>query len=46
MQKNIDAQNYQIRIKGQLDERWQRRFDGLTFTVCENGDTVLSWHTG
>lgn len=42
MQKNIDAQNYQIRIKGHLDERWQRRFNGLTFSVCENGDTVLS----
>ena len=42
MQKNTDAQNYRIRIRGQLDERWQRRFTGLTLSVCENGDTVIS----
>jgi hypothetical protein len=33
---------YQIRIKGHLDPRWSERFGGLTITLEENGDTLLS----
>ena len=33
---------YEIRLKGHLDERWADRFDGLTITLEENGDTLLT----
>jgi len=33
---------YQIKIKGQLDTRWQDWFDGLTITLTDEGDTILS----
>jgi hypothetical protein len=33
---------YQIRIKGHLDAQWMAWFDGLTITLEENGDTLLS----
>jgi hypothetical protein len=33
---------YEIRLKGQLDERWAGRFEGLTITLEDNGDTVLT----
>ena len=33
---------YEIRIKGHLTERWSPRFDGLTITLAENGDTLLT----
>ena len=33
---------YQIRFKGHLDDRWAEWFDGLTITLEENGDTLLS----
>jgi hypothetical protein len=33
---------YQIRIKGHLDRRWADRFDGLTITLEDNGETLLS----
>jgi hypothetical protein len=33
---------YEIRIKGHLDDRWTPSFGGLTFTLEENGDTVLT----
>jgi hypothetical protein len=36
------AQNYEIRLKGQLDARWSDRFDGMTITLDENGNTLLS----
>ena len=32
----------QIRIKGHLDNRWADWFDGLTITLEENGDTLLT----
>ena len=35
------AQQYEIRLKGHLDARWDDRFEGLTITL-ENGDTLLS----
>lgn len=36
------AQHYEIRIKGHLDARWGDQFEGLTITLEENGDTLLS----
>ena len=33
---------YEIRIKGHIDARWADRFDGLTITLAENGETLLS----
>jgi hypothetical protein len=32
---------YEIRLTGHLDERWTDRFEGLTVTLEENGETVL-----
>ncbi len=33
---------YQIRIKGQLDSQWTDWFGGLTITLEEDGDTLLT----
>ncbi len=33
---------YQIRIKGHLDSQWTDWFDGLTITLEEDGDTLLT----
>ena len=33
---------YQIRIKGQLDSQWTDWFEGLTITLEDNGDTLLT----
>ena len=33
---------YQIRIKGHLGSQWTDWFDGLTITLEENGDTLLT----
>ena len=33
---------YEIRLKGQLNERWADWFEGLTITLEEGGDTLLS----
>ncbi len=33
---------YQIRFKGHLDDRWAEWFDGLTITLEEDGDTLLT----
>lgn len=33
---------YQIRIEGHLGQQWTERFDGLTITLQENGDTLIS----
>lgn len=37
-----DLPFYEIRIKGHLDSQWATWFDGLTITLEENGDTLLS----
>lgn len=37
-----DLQQYEIRIKGQLEPRWANRFEGMTITLEESGDTLLS----
>ena len=33
---------YEIRIKGHLDDRWTNWFGGLTITLEEGGDTLLT----
>ena len=33
---------YQIRIKGHLGRQWRDRFGGLSITLEENGDTLLT----
>jgi hypothetical protein len=33
---------YQIRIQGHLDSQWTDWFEGLTITLEENGDTLLT----
>ena len=33
---------YEIRIKGHLGDRWADRFGGLTITLENNGDTLIS----
>lgn len=33
---------YQIRIKGHLDSQWKHLFEGLTITLEEKGNTLLS----
>jgi hypothetical protein len=41
----IDASQpfvYQIRIKGHLSRRWTDRFEGMTITLEDNGDTLIS----
>jgi hypothetical protein len=49
MLKNIGAQLdlrqpaiYQIRIKGHLGPQWKDWFGGLTITLHENGDTLIT----
>ncbi|UCC54571.1 MAG: hypothetical protein JSV68_11510 [Anaerolineaceae bacterium] len=34
--------NYEIRIKGHLADRWVHWFGGLTITLEEDGNTLLS----
>ena len=33
---------YEIRIRGHLDDRWADWFGGLTITLEDNGDTLLT----
>ncbi len=37
-----DRMVYQIRIKGHLDSQWTDWFEGMTITLEENGDTLLT----
>lgn len=37
-----DVEFYEIRLKGHLDAQWVTRFDGLTITLEEDGNTLLS----
>ena len=39
---HCEPQLYEIRIKGHLDDRWTEWFEGLTITLEENGDTLLT----
>jgi hypothetical protein len=40
--KHNRHQCYEIRLKGHLDERWAEWFAGLTITLKDNGDTLLT----
>ena len=49
MSKEINSENdpgqpmvYQIRIKGHLGRQWTDWFEGLTITLEENGDMLLT----
>ena len=33
---------YQIRLKGQLGSEWAEWFGGLTITLADNGETLLT----
>jgi len=33
---------YQIRVEGHLDQQWTDWFEGLTITLEDNGDTLLT----
>jgi hypothetical protein len=33
---------YKIRLKGHLNRRWTEWFEGLTITLEDNGDTLLT----
>jgi hypothetical protein len=37
-----NAQYYEIRLKGHLEARWVKWFDGLAITLEESGNTLLS----
>ena len=36
------VEHYAIRVKGHLDPRWSEWFEGLTVTLVEGGETILS----
>lgn len=40
--EHIRQEVYQIVIKGYLDSEWSDWFDGLSITLAENGETILS----
>ncbi len=37
-----NAKTYEIRLKGHLEARWAKWFDGLAITLEDNGDTLLT----
>ena len=37
-----EATVYQIRVRGQLDQRWADWFDGMAITPAGDGDTLLT----
>ena len=37
-----NARVYEIRLKGHLEARWVKWFDGLTITPEKNGTTLMS----
>ena len=36
------TQYYEIRLQGYLDARWEDRFEGMSITLEESGNTLLS----
>ena len=38
----VQPMTYQIRIEGHLDDQWTDWFGGMTVTLEENGDTLLT----
>ena len=41
-QKHLEGGLYEIRVHGHLDDRWTGRFEDLTLTLEQNGDTLIS----
>jgi hypothetical protein len=41
-QDHYEPGSYEIRIKGHLDDKWAAEFEGLTITLEEDGDTLLT----
>ena len=37
-----NPQYYEIHLKGHLDDRWAEWFEGLTITLEDNGDMLLT----
>ena len=33
---------YEVRLKGHLDARWADRFGGMTITLADHGETLLT----
>ncbi len=42
MEDHYEPQLYEIRLKGHLDDRWIEWFEGMTITLEDNGDTLLT----
>ena len=42
MEDHYEPQLYEIRLKGHLDDRWAEWFEGLTITLEDGGDTLLT----
>jgi hypothetical protein len=42
MEDRCEPHRYEIRLKGHLDDRWAEWFEGLTITLEEDGDTLLT----
>lgn len=42
MTKHTPTEVFEIRLKGHLHERWAKWFNGMTITLTEEGDTVLT----
>ncbi len=40
--EQVRQEVYQIVVKGHLDSEWSEWFDGLTITMVDNGETILS----
>jgi hypothetical protein len=38
----VNAQNYEIRLKGHLDARWVNQFGGMSIILQEDGNTLLT----
>jgi hypothetical protein len=41
-EKQYPHLSYEIRLNGHLDDRWSEWFEGLTITLEDNGDTLLT----
>ncbi len=41
-EKHNEPGQYQIRLQGHLDDSWVSWFGGLTITLAENGETLLT----
>ena len=37
-----EVEDYEIRVRGQLDSHWSAWFEGLTLTPLENGETLIA----